>query len=394
MSDAGPVQVTREALVAQAREVAGLFEEEAAEAERLRRPSDRAIAAVTASDIFPLLVPHRFGGHQLDLDAYVDVGIELAKGDGALAWVSMFYVHHNWIFAQYPESFQKTIFARGPHIPAPASPAPGATATRVEGGYRLSGRWSWASGVMHATWVHAGASLDGDPLANGFFAVPIEEVEVLDVWDMNGMAATGSTDYTMDDVFVPEDRFVPIPDLLNGTAPGATLHAGAPSYRTPTMMLLMLAVAVVGVGMLLRSVDRLRKRMHERELMYGAGGNQAEDVAAQIQLGRIHLESEQTERYLRSIVAELMERRDAGTISREDRARFAAGMSLVVKQCRDLVNRATEACGTRAYANDNPIQRTLRDINVLASHMIFSLDARMEDHGRVLVGADIKSPML
>jgi alkylation response protein AidB-like acyl-CoA dehydrogenase len=172
------------------------------------------------------------------------------------------------------------------------------------------------------------------------------------------------------------------------------LHAGAPSYQTPTMMILMLAVAVVGVGLAHAAVGRLRQRMHERELMYGAGGKQVEDAAAQGRLGRLHLEAEQTERNLRAIVAELMELRDAGSVTREDRARFAGGMSLGVKQCRDIVNGAVEACGTRAYANDNPIQRILRDTNVLASHMIFGLDQRMEDHGRACLGLDIRSPML
>jgi len=383
----------RDELVAKARGLASLFEAEGPKAEKLRQPTDEAIAAVAAAGLYPLLVPRRNGGHQLDLDAYVDVGIALAHGDASLAWVTMLYIHHDWMFSQFPEAFQKEIFADGPHIPAPACPSFTASAKRVEGGYRLSGRWSWATCVMHSTWVIAGVLCEDDQEMR-FFAVPIEEAEVHDVWQMSGMAATGSNDFSLDDVFVSDERTMSIPDLYAGAAPGVAIHPNVPAIRTPMMVLLMLGATIVLTGQARVSVERLRDRMQQRVLMYQTGGKQADNAAAQMRLGRLDLLVEQTEMFLRAAVAEIMARRDAGEATLEARAANAARMAMVARQCRDIISEASDVAGTSSHRDDNPLQRSLRDANVLYSHMMYSIDERMETHGRVLLGLDVNTIIL
>ena len=104
---------------------------------------------------------------------------------------------------------------------------------RVPGGFRLDGRWQWATGIVHADWVIAGAfDRDGERPRAMFFALPRADVEVEDTWYVDGMAATGSRDVVITDRFVPEERGVDIPDMLNGRGPGGRLHDG-PLYRTP-----------------------------------------------------------------------------------------------------------------------------------------------------------------
>jgi alkylation response protein AidB-like acyl-CoA dehydrogenase len=383
----------RTQLVARARALAPLFEIEGPKAEALRRPTDEAIDAVKAANLYPLLVPRRLGGHQLDLDSYVDVGLELARGDASLAWTTLLYIHHNWIFCQFPEAFQEEVFADGPHIPAPACPSFTASARRVEGGYRLSGRWSFATCIMHATWLVPGVMCSDDEEMR-FFALPIEEAEVHDIWNMSGMSGTGSNDFSLDDVFVPEERMMSIPDLYDGAAPGATLHSDCPAIQTPMMVMLMLGGTVVLTGQARASVDRLRDRMGERVLMYQTGGKQADSVAAQIRLGRLQLEAEQAEMFLRTSIAEIMAKRDAGKVTLEARAANAARMAFVAKQCREIIGEVSEASGTSSFRSDNPIQRSLRDANVLSSHMMYSTDQRMETLGRVLLGLDVNTIIL
>ncbi len=377
----------RAQLIAGARDLAPFFEIEGPKAEALRRPTDAAIEAAKAANLYPLLVPRRFGGHQLDLDSYVDVGLELAPGDASLAWTTLLYIHHNWILCQFPEAFQQKVFADGPHVPAPACPSFTANARRVEGGYRLTGRWSWATCIMHSTWLVPGVMCSDDEEMR-FFALPIEEAEVHDIWNMSGMSGTGSNDFSLDDVFVPEERMMSIPDPYDGAAPGAAIHSDCPALQTPMMVLLMLGATVVLTGQARASVNRLRDRMSERVLMYQTGGRQADSAVAQTRLGRLQLEVEQAETFLRASVAEIMAKRDAGKVTLEARAANAARMAMVARQCREIIVEVSEASGTSSFRSDNPIQRSLRDANVLSSHMMYSTDQRMETLGRVLLGLD------
>jgi alkylation response protein AidB-like acyl-CoA dehydrogenase len=383
----------REALVARARELAPLFEAEAPKAEALRRPTDAAIDAMKESALLPLLVPKRNGGHGLDLDAYVDVGLELGRGDASLTWVALLYIHHNWMYCQLPESFQKEIFADTPHVASPACPSFTASARREEGGYRLNGRWSWATCIMHSRWVMPGALCEDDEEMR-FFAVPIEQAEIHDIWHMTGMSGTGSNDFTLEDVFVPDERMMSIPDLYDARAPGATIHADTPVMQTPMMVLLMLGATVVLTAQARVSVERLRERMSERVLMYQTGGKQADSPAAQIRLGRLQLEVEQTEIFLHASITNIMKKRDAGEATLEVRAANAARMAMIAKQCRQIISEVSEAAGTRSHHRDNPIQRSRRDANVLSSHMMYSIDERMETLGRVAVGLDLNTVIL
>src|SRR5262245_5492343 len=140
-------------LVARARALTSLLAAHAAEAERIRKPVDAVIRALEEAEIFKLMVPRCYGGLELDLDTFFDVGVALGEGDASMAWVANFYVEHNWILCQFPAAFQQELFATRPYVLAPAMVAPGGRVTPERDGYRLNGRWQWGTGIMHADWV-------------------------------------------------------------------------------------------------------------------------------------------------------------------------------------------------------------------------------------------------
>src|SRR5215831_4071721 len=133
-------------LIARARGLTALLASHAAEAERLRKPVDSVIHALEEAEIFKLMVPHCYGGLELDLDTFFEVGVALGEGDASMAWVTNFYIEHNWIFCQFPAPFQQELFARRSYVLAPGMIAPSGIAVRDGEGYRLRGRWQWASG--------------------------------------------------------------------------------------------------------------------------------------------------------------------------------------------------------------------------------------------------------
>lgn len=373
-------------LVARARALTSLLASHAAEAERMRKPVDAVIQALEKAEIFKLMVPRRYGGLELDLDTFFDVGVALGEGDTSMAWVANFYIEHNWILCQFPNPFQEELFATRSYVLAPAMVAPSGVAVREGEGYRLRGRWQWASGVMHADWVIPGAleqTAEGKPDPR-WFALPVSQVKVEDTWYVNGMGGTGSNDVVIEDVYIPMERSVSMIDTGSGQGPGSRLHDG-PLYRTPMWPILTLAAAMPALGQARTVVRRFRERLAERVLL-GTRTKQAEKPAAQIRLARAEVEVCEAELLMRHTVEEVRARRNTATI--EDRARWAAQLAVAVDRCKRVIQTVCEASGAHAHFLNNPLQRALRDVNTLSCHVVFDIDARLELFGQVLLGLD------
>ena len=165
-------------LIERARALAPLLAEHAEAAERLRRPHDAVMAALEEAEIFKLMVPRKFGGFELGLDTFLEVGLLLGEGDASMAWVATFYIEHCWMLCHFPQTFQERVFRERGYVRAPAAIAPTGAATPVEGGYHLNGRWQWGSGAMHADWVLGGGRVThpADRLDVPSFATPRAEV--------------------------------------------------------------------------------------------------------------------------------------------------------------------------------------------------------------------------
>jgi alkylation response protein AidB-like acyl-CoA dehydrogenase len=360
--------------------------EHAAEAERLRRPVDEVIEALRRSDLFRLMVPRKYGGFELDLDTFLEVGLALAEGDASMAWVATFYIEHNWMICQFPQAFQEALLGSHGYVLAPAALAPNGVAQPVEGGFRLNGRWQWGTGIMHADWVIVGARAQGGGSVPDFrfLALPREAVKVEDVWFVDGMAGTGSNDILIENVVVPEERTVSIADMSVGRAHGSKLHEG-PLYRTPMLPVLGLTAAMPAVGQARAAVRSFRQRVLERTPL-ATSAKQAERPAAQMRLARAELESRQAESLLRQLVAEIQALRSEASIP--DRVRWLASFALAVDQSKRVLQSLSEASGASAHFQQHPLQRAVRDVNTLSCHAIFDLDARLEMYGRTLLGLE------
>jgi 3-hydroxy-9,10-secoandrosta-1,3,5(10)-triene-9,17-dione monooxygenase len=180
--------------------------------EAMRRPHDDTIRELVEADIMPMLVPRQFGGHELGLETLTAVGRALARSCMSTAWVTAFYLGHNWMLTKFPEKAQREFFADKPYTMAPIQPTPLLSVKKVAGGYEVNGRSSYSSGIMHADWVILMKS--GGPEGRAF-VVRKEDVEVDDVWFMSGMSGTGSNDVIAHDLFVPEHRTLDAATLFN-----------------------------------------------------------------------------------------------------------------------------------------------------------------------------------
>ncbi|MAJ59374.1 MAG: hypothetical protein CBC48_05005 [bacterium TMED88] len=375
-------------LLKKAHSLVPLLKEHAPSAEQKRKPSDEVIEALRESGIFEMMVPRAYGGLELDLDCFLEVGLTLAEGDASMSWVATFYIEHNWMLCQFPEAFQRELFADRTHVLAPASLAPGGRVQPAENGYRLSGQWSWNTGIVHADWVMLGVMMktpDAKSPDVRLFAVPKSQVEVLDTWRTDGMAATGSHDIRVNDVFVPAERTVNVTAMATGKADGARLHSG-PLYRTPMIPILALAASMPAVGQARAAVRQQQEQMTNRRLYGAPGFSQSDKPASQIRLARADLQVRQSELLMRDVVREVMAVRQGATLAQ--RARWTGSLALAVDQSKRALQSLSEAAGASAHFLDHPLQRALRDVNMMATHVIFDLDQRLEIHGRALLGLE------
>jgi 3-hydroxy-9,10-secoandrosta-1,3,5(10)-triene-9,17-dione monooxygenase len=365
--------------------------ERADEAERLRRLPAATISDFKASGLATLLLPARFGGRQAEFSQLLDPVRRMAHGCASSAWTLGFYILHNWMLSLFDIEAQEEVFASGPVL-APAPLAPTGRGIVVDGGIRLTGRWSWATGIMDADWVIVGALIEGgESIYPALVALPADETEVADVWHTAGMRGTGSHDVIVTGVFVPLRRVVNVVDIYSGTAPGSIAHDAA-TYRWPMVPALALTAAMPVLGAAEQVVELYRARVQERVLAY-SGVAQKDQPAAQIRLGdaRVRL------RALSALVADTaagIERIVAvgDRVPRAVRADARAAAAHTVHESRAIIADLLEASGASAQFLSNPLQRAKRDVDIAAGHVVFDYDLSRELSGALSIGAGI-SPL-
>jgi 3-hydroxy-9,10-secoandrosta-1,3,5(10)-triene-9,17-dione monooxygenase len=382
------VTTPHDQMIAAARQLAPVLAEHARAAEEARQPADAVIDAARASGLFEMMVPTRYGGLELDLDTFFETVLILGEADASAAWIIAFYIEHNWMLCQFPEAFQRELFASRTYVLAPAMLSPSGNARRVEGGYRLDGRWQWATGIVHADWVIAGAiDREGERPRALFFALPRDEVTVDDTWYMDGMSGTGSHDVLITDRFVSDERCVEIGAMLNAATAGGRLH-DSPLFRTPMAPILSLTAGVPALGQARFVVREFARQLLGRYDQVTLA-KQSENSSRQIRLARADMTVRAAEALLRDVLREVLDQRcnaDEAT-----RVGWTTAIAHAVGMCQSAINDVCEAAGASAHFLSNPLQRARRDVNTIACHTVFDLDLRYRSLGRTLLGMPSES---
>jgi alkylation response protein AidB-like acyl-CoA dehydrogenase len=372
-------------LVARMVELQPLVAARARHAEERRQLDDDVLAAIHASGVFRHFVPRRYGGLQLGVGDFVEIVLPLGESCASTAWVTSFLMEHNLILSLFPERTQEEVFGSQPYVMAPGAAFPPGRAVPVEGGFLVSGRWSYASGVRHSDWALGTALVDGAERPDmRWVLVPIEAVQVHDVWHVDGLAATGSDDFSMDEVFVPDHRTLRMSEMGDGTSPGARLHAPDPTYALPmTPFLAMTAsLPVLGAakGALRCFTDRLETRV-------SFGTKQSERAPLHVVLADVSVQVHIAELLVREAAADMVALARAGRSGDVPaRAAMRSRIATAVSLCRDAVRAMVDAGGSSLHDLDHPLQRAARDITVAGSHVIHDRLMTSELHGRVLLG--------
>ncbi|MDA9526758.1 acyl-CoA dehydrogenase [Bradyrhizobium sp. CCBAU 11434] len=372
-------------LVARARAIAPLIADEANEIERTRRLTPDVVGALIGNGLYRALLPQSLGGSEAPPEIFMEMLEEIAKADASTAWCLGQNSVCAMIAAALDHDTANEIFNTAPGILAWGAVAHEARA--VEGGYRVTGRWDFASGSPQASWLGAHVRIvnaDGTPrkTADGSpelrtLLFPLASAVMHDVWQAIGLAGTGTNSYEVKDLFIP-DRFAALRDV-----PDALREPG-PLYRLPTGSTYSLGFAAVSLGVARATLDAaiaLARAKHQSLAASAMRDNQA----IQGLIGRTEADLRAARAYLYGTAHAMWRDLSAtGVFSPAHRSAVRLAATWTIQQSAAVVDTAYRMAGATAVFRSHPFERRFRDMHAI-TQQIQARDTHFEDVGKMIL---------
>lgn len=365
-----------------ARRLAPTITVRAAEAESARRIPRDLLEELAAAGCFRVLTPTSHGGLGADLPSGMRIFEALARADASVGWTVMIG-GTSWIdLVGLPRAAFDELFASGRNVIFAGVFSPSGSIKAVEDGYRVTGRWSFASGCEHADWLFGNTVEridDGVPHLRTAVFSP-EQIVIEDTWNVAGLSGTGSHHFHVDDVFVPSHRtLVPLVDE-------PCIDAVIARIPPPAVLSLNIGSIAVGIGEGALD-DSVRLASAKTPLL-------AENTLARN--GHFQFELANADATLRAARALLYESAESvwttaaggSPLSLEDRARTRAAAVWATSRAAEVVTSAYRVCGGSSVYASSPLQRRLRDVNALTQHFLVRGDT-LTTAGAILAGQDV-----
>ena len=387
------VRVDPDELVARAAALKPNLRDRQRETERNRRVSDDSVAEIKAAELYKILQPARYGGFEHDLWTFTRCAAEIGAGCGSTAWVYATAAQHQWQIGMYDDAAQAEVWGDTPEAISASSYSPGGTAVEVDGGYRITGKWLYCSGVLNSDWMILGARIAMDatsePYTQGYILVPKTDYSVEDNWDVVGLIGTGSNDVILDDVFVPSHRMLTLEQALSGNPPGAAVN-GNELWRIPFFAAISLCLCAPAMGMAQGALEPYVDMIGVRKTR-GAALSQPQSMAEfptiQVRVAEASAAIDAAKMLVRRDCQDIMRIMAEGrALTTEERARNKGDLSFAVKMARQAVDLLYESVGGAGLSNDSKTQRYWRDVHGASKHISMNWDMCSTLYGRVLLG--------
>jgi len=368
--------------------IAPRLAENAERCDAARQVIPESMALMVEAGLFRIIQPSRVHGYELDFRTFADAVTAVSQACPSSGWVLAVVGTHHWCLGAFPEAAQDEIFGAGQDSLIAGTLSWQGTATPVEGGFRVEGRWQFGSGSDHAQWVMLGCA---DPATRGpgvHLVVPRADVELDDTWRVLGFRGTGSKDVVARGVFVPAYRTIDTRKFFLGQSPHVRNH--------PTNLFLLPAEAILGVlgpAALLGSAKLAQRKFIEHtqsRRVIITGAPKAEYVPTQLRLAEAAGEIECADLLMHEGLRECAAILASASSTAEQRARLKWLGAYGSELCRRAVDRLFAGSGAHAVYDGSAIQAAFRNINVGAQHASFDFDTSAEQFGRVLLGVTAK----
>lgn len=382
-----------------ARQMVPILRERAARSEDARVLIRENEQLLHESGLLRFHQPKSFGGMELDFVAVVDIPAELARGCPSTAWNVGNLGCHHWILGYYDPATQHEVWDANPDALIASSIALAAGRGRkADGGFVINGRWPFSSAVDNSDWNMLAVSIYGDdgktPIDWRLCLVPKSDYEIIDTWYAMGMAATGSKDVAVSELFVPERRALPLLRCRGGSEhPGAALNPGA-LYRIPIVAASSHPLAPAALGAAEGAYELFIERMAARAGTY-TGARVADFQAVQIKVARARCLIDSARDLLRQSAIAFQaaaQRNEAPDL--ETKLRFRAHSAFAVNQSREAVETLWSCYGAQGLYTRDPLQRHLRDVLAINQHFSFNFDIAGAAYGLLALGGRYANPTM
>lgn len=380
-------------LLERAKVIADVARARAMETEKARHVSAELIGMMRDADLFKIMQPRAYGGYELGYDVFLEAVATIASGDGSTGWVYSLGAVHQWLIACYPQEAQHEVWSKDPGAIAAVSYAPAGKAVAAPGGYRISGRWSFASGCDNASWGVLGGiiPLDGGGVKPGFFLLPKADYLIDDDWFTMGLCGTGSKTIVVSDAFVPAYRVATFADLLTGQGPGTKVNTN-PLYRQPMLAVVPNCLSGPALGMARGALQAFTEQVSGRTTRGAvAGGNKrmAEFATVQMRVAEATASIDAAQLMMHRDLRETFETVEQGLqVDVAMRMRNRLTHTFSTRLLTQAVDAVFLAAGGSALGLQHPVQRFWRDIHAASSHISLNWDAVSAMYGQHVFGLE------
>ena len=371
-----------------------LIAEVAPAIERERRLPQKLVDAMVEAGLFRMLLPREFGGAESDPLSFVRVLEEVARHDASTAWCLGQTGVCAIASAFLPAASAREIWGDRRGILAWGT-ALNVKAIAAEGGWRVTGSWSFASGGHHATWLGGhciACDADGTPRKTPgggtvprTLLFPASKVAWTDTWDVIGLNGTGSDRYTVTDLFVPDAFSLNRDDV-------AERRQSGPLYRLRTDQLYASGFACVALGIARGMLDAYVATANEKTPR-GFKSTMRLNAAIQTEIGELEARLRAARHYVLGTLESAWRSAQQGELSVEDRMSVRLAATHCIREARAIAGDAYNAVGTTAVFAANPFERRLRDINAV-SQQLQGRRSHYETVGKYLLGVETETLFL
>ena len=375
--------------LARARALAPQIESAADETERSRRLAPALVAALIEGGFYRMLQPRHLGGSELSLSGFAAVIEEVAKSDASTAWCLGQCCACAMAAAYLDRETAREVFGPPDGIIAWGPPAP-SEARMVDGGYRVTGKWNFASGGHQASWIGGQSFVvgpDGNPLRgpNGapvirMMLMPRKDVQMEDAWNVMGLKGTGSDSYAVTDLFVPE-RFTFSRDEAADRKEDGLL------FKFSTSNVYSFGFAAVALGIARRMLDDATKVAGEKTA-YGTKRAMRENNVVQAHIGRAEAAWRAARTYLHATAQALWQAMaENGTLSLEQKIEIRLSSTWAIQQASEVAATIYHMVGSTAVFESNPFERRFRDLHTV-TQQLQGRQSHYEVVGQALLGLE------
>jgi alkylation response protein AidB-like acyl-CoA dehydrogenase len=360
-----------------------------------RRIPDEDMERVASAGLMGLLRPRRYGGAEVGMDVLYDITHELARGDGSMAWVYIVISAHDLLIAHFPAEVQEEYWA-SPLPQCASSYAPFGKAAPAQGGYRLTGKWSYCSGIDFVGWIVVGAIVgmrSDEPKVPDlrFFLLPTSQLKVIDDWHAMGLSGTGSKSVALEDVFVPAHRILTAAQVFTGESPGREVHSN-PLLRAPVWAMITFALGIPAAGIALGAyetlLDEFRTRVTTKDPVF-----HAKLPAVQMHLAEASALIRAAELLIFNAVKDTYAGVRAGhVIPVAQRVANRRDTTYSISMARRASEILLSMAGARGLDRGSNVQRAVRDIYASSVHPGTTFDAAALSFGSHALGTGVTDP--